>query len=203
MEKTKTSFDENGFATASGFLSAFIVNQDTMECIGTSEVWVSSGTGLPFGAYLDAPPPSPAGHAAIRTEHGWLIVEDHRGQIVYDTTTKAPNEITELGPIPPTKTTLPPSSQFDLWSGDAWLKNEEAERRSQQESSLAEQLTRIVNANQQIAILKPAMDGGYAKPEHVQLLADWQRYRYELTSVPEQPGWPESPQWPDQPETII
>ncbi|HHQ4468329.1 TPA: tail fiber assembly protein [Aeromonas veronii] len=58
-------------------------------------------------------------------------------------------------------------------------------------------------ANQQIAILKPAVDGGYAKPEHVQLLADWQRYRYELTSVPEQPGWPESPQLPDQPETII
>ncbi|WP_421284859.1 tail fiber assembly protein [Aeromonas veronii] len=58
-------------------------------------------------------------------------------------------------------------------------------------------------ANQQIAIIKPAVDGGYAKPEHTQLLADWQRYRYELTLVPEQPGWPESPQWPTEPEKVI
>ena len=58
-------------------------------------------------------------------------------------------------------------------------------------------------ANQQIAIIKPAVDAGYAKPEHTQLLADWQRYRYELTLVPEQTGWPESPQWPTEPEKVI
>ncbi|QET79797.1 tail fiber assembly protein [Aeromonas veronii] len=69
--------------------------------------------------------------------------------------------------------------------------------------SMAEQAARIANANQQIAILKPAVDGGYAKPEHPQLLADWQRCRYELTLVPEQPGWPDKPQWPDQPATAI
>lgn len=58
-------------------------------------------------------------------------------------------------------------------------------------------------ATQQIAIIKPAVDGGYAKPEHTQLLADWQRYRYELTLVPEQTGWPESPQWPTEPDKVI
>lgn len=71
------------------------------------------------------------------------------------------------------------------------------------EISSAEMDARIKTSNEQIAILKPAVDGGYAKPEHAQLLADWQRYRYELMSVPKLPGWPESPQWPDQPETII
>lgn len=55
----------------------------------------------------------------------------------------------------------------------------------------------------QIELIKPAVDGGYAKPEHTQLLADWQRYRYELTMVPEQAGWPGSPKWPEQPESII
>ena len=55
----------------------------------------------------------------------------------------------------------------------------------------------------QIELIKPAVDGGYAKPEHTQLLADWQRYRYELTLVPEHPGWPESPQWPAEPEKVI
>lgn len=58
-------------------------------------------------------------------------------------------------------------------------------------------------ANQTIATLQPAVDGGYAKPEHTQLLADWQRYRYELTLVSEQAGWPESPQWPTEPDKVI
>ena len=74
---------------------------------------------------------------------------------------------------------------------------------STEESALREQSMRISDANQQISTLKPAVDGGYAKPEHTQLLADWQRYRYELTQVPEQPGWPESPQWPTEPDKVI
>lgn len=62
---------------------------------------------------------------------------------------------------------------------------------------------RITEANQQIAIIKPAVDGGYAKPEHTKLLADWLRYRYELTAVPELTGWPEKPQWPAEPDKVI
>lgn len=62
---------------------------------------------------------------------------------------------------------------------------------------------KVQTATQQIAIIKPAVDGGYAKPEHAQLLADWQRYRYELTLVPEKDGWPESPLWPTEPEKVI
>lgn len=61
----------------------------------------------------------------------------------------------------------------------------------------------FTEANQQISILQPAVDGGYATPEHTQLLADWQRYRYELTMVSKQPGWPESPQWPEKPEAVV
>lgn len=71
------------------------------------------------------------------------------------------------------------------------------------ELATAEQSTRIATANQQIAIIKPAVDGGYAKPDHTKLLADWQRCRYELTLVPEQPGWPHKPQWPTEPEKVI
>lgn len=58
-------------------------------------------------------------------------------------------------------------------------------------------------ANGQIAIIKPAVDGDYAKPGHAQLLADWQSYRYELTAVPELAGWPVEPQWPAEPDKVI
>lgn len=203
MEKTQISFDENGFATTSGFLSAFIVNQKTMECLGVEQVWVSYGTGLPAGAFLNEPPQKTDGHAVIMTESGWRVVEDHRGQVVYDTTTRIPEAVTELGPIQAGKTLLPPESQFDNWSGDVWVKNEAAEQQAKLQAAQTEQAEKIANANQQIAIIKPAVDGGYAKPEHTQLLADWQRCRYELTLVQEQPGWPDLPQWPAQPATVI
>ena len=71
------------------------------------------------------------------------------------------------------------------------------------ELAMIERDQKLAVANQQISILKPAVDGGYAKPEHTSLLADWQRCRYELTLVPEQPGWPDKPQWPTEPEKVI
>ncbi|HHQ4536217.1 TPA: tail fiber assembly protein [Aeromonas veronii] len=203
MKNTQITFDKNGFATESGYLTAFIVNQNTMECLGSEQVWVSYGTGLPAGAFLNEPPQKTDGHAVIMTDAGWLVVEDHRGQVVYDTTTRIPEVVTELGPIQAGKTLLPPGSQFDNWNGDAWVKDEAAEQQAKLQAAQTEQSAKIANANQQIAILKPAVDGGYAKPEHTQLLADWQRYRYELTLVPEQTGWPESPQWPHEPEKVI
>ncbi|KIQ80034.1 tail fiber assembly protein [Aeromonas sp. L_1B5_3] len=71
------------------------------------------------------------------------------------------------------------------------------------EMAISTQAKCMANANQQISIIKPAVDGGYAKPEHTKLLEDWQRYRYELTLIPEQPGWPDQPSWPTEPEKII
>ena len=79
----------------------------------------------------------------------------------------------------------------------------EPEQPSAESVAQMEKSRRMSVATQQISILKPAVDGGYAKPEHTQLLADWQRCRYELTLVPEQPGWPEKPQWPAEPEKVI
>ncbi|MBL0609575.1 tail fiber assembly protein [Aeromonas jandaei] len=79
----------------------------------------------------------------------------------------------------------------------------EPEQPSAESVAQMEQSRRMSVATQQISILKPAVDGGYAKPEHTQLLADWQRCRYELTLVPEQPGWPDKPQWPTEPEKVI
>lgn len=109
----------------------------------------------------------------------------------------------DLGPIPVGKTLLQPASPFDHWNGHSWERDDEAEKQAALIVAQQEQLLRLTNASQQIAIIKPAVDGGYAKPEHSQLLADWQRYRYELTLVPEQTGWPESPQWPTEPEKVI
>ncbi|QXC37256.1 tail fiber assembly protein [Aeromonas sp. FDAARGOS 1410] len=92
---------------------------------------------------------------------------------------------------------------MDIVDVDGYPTLKEREPQSDHEIASAELSSYMALANQQIAVITPAVDGGYAKPEHTQLLADWQRYRYELTLVPELDGWPESPQWPTEPEKVI
>ncbi|WP_439824554.1 tail fiber assembly protein [Aeromonas caviae] len=63
---------------------------------------------------------------------------------------------------------------------------------------------RLLNeAIDKIALLQPAVDGGYATPDDTAALPQWQRYRYELFQMDRQPDWPASPQWPAEPEHII
>ncbi|WP_429169400.1 tail fiber assembly protein [Aeromonas hydrophila] len=94
------------------------------------------------------------------------------------------------------------SNLMDIVDVDGYPTIKERAPQSSQEKAKAELNLRLVLANQQISILKPAVDGGYAKPEHAKLLSDWQRNCYELTLVPEQTGWPENPQWPIEPDKV-
>lgn len=202
----KITFDKNGFSEQSGFVSAHCVETEGFAYIGPRDVYVSAGTGLPSNAYLDGPGEIPDGFWPIREAGGaWEMAENHLGKTAYCKETRIPHEVINLGPIPDTHTLIPPSSPFDKWSeqGVTWVFDENEAEQATLKKSQAEHSARLVTANEQIATLKPAVDGGYAKPSHTQLLADWQRHCYELTLVPEQPGWPENPQWPTEPERII
>lgn len=207
MESVKSNvvWNEHGFAANDGYVKAHTASSSSGEYAGEVEVWVSKGTGLPAHAYLDQPPSADSGFAIVRSQacDAWITVQDHRGEVVYNKHTKEQLLISELGPIPDEYTDLAPSSPFDIWSGAAWVRDENAESMAAIIAAQEEQSSRLYIASQQIAILKPAVDGGYAKPEHSQLLSDWQRYRYELTMIPDQAGWPERPQWPAQPATVI
>lgn len=194
----------SGFAAESGYLRCHTCHPKTGEYMGECDEFISQFTGLPGWAFTDGPQGDIASEMVwVRGTEGWEQVADHRGKMAYDTETHAACQIDKLGELPIGKTLLPPGSPFDRWDGQSWIKDEAAERQAEFKAVLAEQANRIANANQQIAIIKPAVDGGYAKPEHTQLLSDWQRYRYELTMVTEQAGWPASPQWPTQPATVI
>ncbi|MGY3931237.1 putative tail fiber assembly protein [Aeromonas encheleia] len=203
LNEPRVSWGADGWAACNGWAQAHCADAVTAEYLGPQDVWVSVGTGLPAGAYLDAPPAPEEGQAVVRQADGWALVPDYRGVTVYDTATRQPIAISALGPLPELCTLLAPSSPYDVWDGAAWQPDAAAEEQAALSATQTEQSARIATANQQISIIKPAVEGGYAKPEHTQLLADWQRYRYELTLVPEQAGWPESPQWPTEPEKVI
>lgn len=196
-------WSNDGWAVNSGWAQAHCADAATAEYLGAQDVWVSVGTGLPAGAYLDAPPAPEEGLAVVREAAGWARVPDYRGVTVYDTDTRQPTAVTALGPLPERCTQLAPCSPYDVWDGAAWQTDAAAVEQAVLAAAQAEQARRIAVANQQIAIIAPAVDGGYAKPSHTKLLADWQRYRYELTLVPEQADWPEAPQWPTEPDKVI
>lgn len=203
QNEPRATWGPDGWAACSGWAQAHCADAVTAEYLGAQDVWVSVGTGLPAGAYLDAPPAPEEGQAVVRQADGWARVPDYRGVTGYDTATRQPIAITALGPLPEHCTLLAPSSPYDVWDGAAWQPDALAAEQAVLSAAQAEQARRIAVANGQIAIIKPAVDGDYAKPGHTQLLADWQRCHYELTLVPEQPGWPSEPQWPAEPDKVI
>ncbi|MGL5225860.1 MAG: tail fiber assembly protein [Aeromonas sp.] len=206
QQEQQVVWGDDGWASECGWARAHCVDVRTREYIGPQDSWVTVGTSLPAGAYLDEPPAHKEGYAIVRQQSEWVFVADYRGQTAYDTATRQPSEITTLGPLPDGVTLLAPSSPYDVWDGKAWQHNAAAEQAAEQAAELAkakaELNRRLSVAAQQVDIIKPAVEGGYAKPEHTKLLADWQRYRYELTAVPELNGWPASPAWPQEPATV-
>lgn len=82
---------------------------------------------IPSHAYIDAPPASPPGQAAQRSEDGssWMLVIDHRGT-AYDTSTGTAVQHSELGDLPDGLTVEAPPIGPCRWDGQSWLADLEA-----------------------------------------------------------------------------
>ena len=100
-------------------------NKDTKEYVSTTQ---ASENPLEKGKYLI---PANATTISINTDKDgfvqvfdeanqkWDYVEDNRGKIVYDTTTKQESKVDYLGAIKDGFTELVPS-EFDVWNGLSW-----------------------------------------------------------------------------------
>ena len=79
------------------------------------------------GVYLlpahstEAEPPEVGEHqAAVYRNGAWTLVEDHRGEVWYDTATQERHEIKELGIVPEAWTQSEPTDPESIWNGTAW-----------------------------------------------------------------------------------
>ena len=62
-----------------------------------------------------------AGFWPVVVDGAWTYEEDHRGEIVYSTTTGFPQEWTELGPLSGDVTLIPkPDANYE-WNGTEWV----------------------------------------------------------------------------------
>lgn len=101
-------------------LSVFNFKLDTKEFIGESDVYIAPNTGLPENCTLISPPEKKAGFTSVWTGEKWELIEDHRGQMVFDKQHGNQIIITELGALPVNVTIISPTSSFDRWNGDSW-----------------------------------------------------------------------------------
>ena len=99
-------------------------NRDTGEYLGLETAYESP---MEPGVYLlpahsteTAPPEAGEHQAAVYSDGAWTLVEDHRGEVWYDTATQERHEIKELGIVPETWTQIVPTDPEAIWDGAAW-----------------------------------------------------------------------------------
>lgn len=99
-------------------------NPDTGEYLGPETAHESP---MEPGVYLmpahstEAEPPEAGEHqAAVYSDGAWTLVEDHRGEVWYDTATQDQHEIKTLGVVPETWTQIVPIDPESIWNGTAW-----------------------------------------------------------------------------------
>ncbi|MEV3830226.1 tail fiber assembly protein [Aeromonas allosaccharophila] len=149
---------------------------------------------------------TPDGHVSAHHADGqWVIQPDWRDMKLWST--KDGTEVTIIEPnITPEQigaTILPYLGRGYVWLDEQWQIDPDLQYQLAEQEAEWELASRQSVATAEINRIKPAIDGGYAKPEDVALLPKWQRYLYELPDVRTRPGWPEEPQWSDQPTPVI
>ncbi|EJB3412289.1 DUF4376 domain-containing protein [Salmonella enterica] len=104
-------------------IKIFNLRSDTNEFIGAGDAYIPPHTGLPANCTNIAPPDIPASHIAVfdAETQTWSLHEDHRGEMVYDTTTGNPIYISEPGPLPENTTTQAPASPIDKFENGQWV----------------------------------------------------------------------------------
>lgn len=143
-------------------IKIYNLRADTKEFIGAGDAYIPPHTGLPANCTTIAPPETKAGFVAIFDEETqqWDVVEDHRDEAVYDTTTRQQLYITEPGALPAGVTPVAPESDFDVWDGQQWVKDEVAERKAALEATAIQKESLINSAMASISVIQLKLSAG-------------------------------------------
>ncbi|HHJ4608801.1 TPA: tail fiber assembly protein [Raoultella ornithinolytica] len=162
---------------------------------GTKHVVSDAWFALPEGCTFVPPPEDKTTFVTRWNGAEWVYIKDLRGQIIWNTTTREPQTVTDIGPVPDGYTLKMPG-QFDEWDGSAWIKNAEAERAyliAQADRMKAKLLS---EASEQISLLSYAVSSGQATDDETAQLSRWEAYRLAVSRVDTTATdivWPEKP----------
>ncbi|ORF96595.1 phage tail protein [Salmonella enterica subsp. enterica serovar Typhimurium] len=179
-------------------IKIFNLRSDTNEFIGAGDAYIPPHTGLPANCTDIAPPDIPASHIAIfdAETQTWSLHEDHRGEMVYDTTTGNQVYISTPGPLPENVTSVSPGGEYQKWDGKAkaWVKDEVAEKAAQLRQAEETKNRLLQIASEKIAPLQDAVDLDIATDDEKAQLDEWKKYRVLVNRVDtSNPDWPAQP----------
>ncbi|EOC5803965.1 hypothetical protein ACI491_004283 [Cronobacter dublinensis] len=114
-------FNSEGFAEQD-LIQKVYLSDDAGEYIGSTDVLISEGTGLPAGAHIDMPPAAQEGQVIVRSEDGskWKIFPDYRGRVIYAKDRSVCRVVTAPGDIPACFTLSGPPAAWEISNGEAW-----------------------------------------------------------------------------------
>lgn len=188
MNEPRVVWGEDGFASESGWAFAHYINQSTGELLYSQDVWVSVGTGLPAGAFLDPSPQAQDGKAIVRQNGVWVLVDDLRGSTAYNKQTKQSEIIGVLGPLSSELTLISPASQFDVWNEEVgcWVKDAQLEQSWLTQQATLQRSSLLGEASNEISALLDALDPDViSDPDDVvqARLLEWKQYRAALAVI--------------------
>ncbi|WP_323936159.1 tail fiber assembly protein [Aeromonas veronii] len=193
---------ETGCALFQGSADANPLDPDTplLPAYSTPRPPIATGD-FECARYLTPSGDVPAHHS----DGAWVVQPDWRDARLWSTDDGRETAITEPNVTPDDigATVVPYPGPGYVWRDDQWHADPDLQYQLAEQEAERELASRQAVATAEINRIKPAVDGGYAKPEDVELLPALQRYLYELPDVRTMPGWPDKPQWPDQPATVI
>ncbi|EPF6161310.1 tail fiber assembly protein [Citrobacter sedlakii] len=121
-----------------------------MEYTGWSDEYINIGVSMPGNSTDIAPGDTETGYVAVFTGSEWKHQEDHRGMTVYSVKDKSPSIIDSVGPIPDGFVSDAPSSPYDVWNGEHWVKDADAEHVALVATAEAQKQLLITQANDYI-----------------------------------------------------
>ncbi|EDU0378547.1 tail fiber assembly protein [Salmonella sp. 741265054_HSA] len=179
-------------------IKIFNLRSDTNEFIGAGDAYIPPHTGLPANCTDIAPPDIPASQIAVfdAETQTWSLHEDHRGEMVYDTTTGNQVYISAPGPLPENVTSVSPRGEYQKWDGKAkvWVKDEAAEKAAQLRQAEETKNRLLQIASEKVAPLQDAVDLDIATDDEKAQLDEWKKYRVLVNRVDtSNPDWPAQP----------
>lgn len=143
-------------------IKVYNLRADTHEFIGAGDAYIPPHTGLPAHCTTIEPPEIKAGFVAIfdDTDQKWNVVEDHRGEAVYDIATRQQLYIQAPGALPEGVTPVAPGSDFDIWDGEQWVKDEVAERAAALNAAAMTRASLINEAMASISVIQLKLNAG-------------------------------------------
>ncbi|WP_387690756.1 tail fiber assembly protein [Photorhabdus sp. RM71S] len=200
LEHETAVLGKDGLAIQAGWIKVYHSNQITREFTVSDIEYVMLGVSLSAGAYPDAPKlPDSHDVAVCRSEDGkcWQILPDYRGKTAYDTLTRAPQEVTEIGELPDTLTFKKPPTDFDTWNGKEWVVDKDLLKSHQINEAKQQQAALLQQANETLSLLQDSVDLEVATDSEKAALLEWKKYRVLLTRVDVNQApdveWPEVP----------